>query len=247
VENATPPPVFIVDCPHCKAKVGAQENARVQHQEWNVHAMEPFGERILVGTCPSCKTLIVGRSEQTSFEGFEGDEEDHFADVVRVYPHPPKVFSSYRIPRVALDSLSEADKALQAGAHLATCVMLGRALEAICRDILQPKSDAKSGQAAKQKHIMLGAGIKQLKEKKFIDDRLYDWSQQLQGFRNLSAHPDEDFSVSRADAEDLQAFVYAITEYIYDLTDRYEQFKKRLEKPVKRTPPPGFFPTLQPM
>jgi len=32
----------------------------------------------------------------------------------------------------------------------------------------------------------------------------------------------------------LQAFVYAIVEYIYDLTDRYEEFKARLEKRSKR-------------
>jgi hypothetical protein len=62
-----------------------------------------------------------------------------------------------------------------------------------------------------------------------IDDRLYDWSQHLQAFRNLAAHPDEDFAPTRQDTEDLQAFAYAITEYVYDLTDRYNQFKKRIE------------------
>jgi hypothetical protein len=34
-------------------------------------------------------------------------------------------------------------------------------------------------------------------------------------------------SITRDDAEDLQVFVYAITEYIYDLADRYEEFKER--------------------
>lgn len=226
--------VFIVDCPTCKAKVGAEENGRAEHSYWNDEAMEPFGEQILIGSCPRCKTLIVGRAEQTHFAGFEGEEENSWADVVRIYPHPPKVFSSYRIPRVVSDSLSEADKALQAGALLATCVMFGRALEAVCRDVLEPRSEEKEGAPPKTKHIMLAAGIKQLRERQFIDDRLFDWSQQLHGFRNLSAHPDEEFSVSREDAEDLQAFVYAIVEYIYDLTDRYEEFKARLEKRSKR-------------
>ena len=84
-----------------------------------------------------------------------------------------------------------------------------------------------------KKRIMLAAGIKQLKEKNIIDERLYDWSQQLHAFRNLAAHPEE-ISISREDTEDLQAFVYAITEYIYDLTDRYEDFKERAEKRAKR-------------
>jgi hypothetical protein len=48
-----------------------------------------------------------------------------------VYPKPMKTFSSYRIPKVALDSLGEADRALQASASVAACAMLGRALEAV--------------------------------------------------------------------------------------------------------------------
>jgi len=75
---------------------------------------------------------------------------------------------------------------------------------------------------------MLGEGIKKLKEKGIIDKRLFDWSQQLQAFRNLAAHPDEDFTISREDSADLQTFVYAITEYTYDLADRYEEFLDRL-------------------
>ena len=79
---------------------------------------------------------------------------------------------------------------------------------------------------------MLAEGIRKLKEHHFIDQRLYDWSQQLHAFRNIAAHP-ADISISRQDAEDLQTFVYAIIEYIYDLTDRYEEFKERLESREK--------------
>ena len=80
---------------------------------------------------------------------------------------------------------------------------------------------------------MLGEGIKELKDRNIIDQRLYDWSQQLQAFRNIAAHPDET-EISREDDEDLQSFVYAIVEYIYDLTERYEEFKERLERRNKK-------------
>ncbi len=80
---------------------------------------------------------------------------------------------------------------------------------------------------------MLGEGIKKLREKGVIDDRLYAWSQQLQAFRNLAAHP-TDTSIDRQDAEDLQTFVRSIVEYIYDLADRYEEFKARIEMRKKR-------------
>ena len=111
--------------------------------------------------------------------------------------------------------------------------MLGRALEAVCRDAINPKpfTPPSETQNPPKNKVMLADGIKMLKEKGFIDDRLYDWSQQLHAFRNLAPHPDESsISISRRDAEDLQSFVYAIIEYIYDLTDRYEEFKARIAK-----------------
>ncbi len=47
-------------------------------------------------------------------------------------------------------------------------------------------------------------------------------------FAILAADPDmEGVSITRDDAEDLQVFVYAITEYVYDLAERYEEFKER--------------------
>jgi hypothetical protein len=145
------------------------------------------------------------------------------------------MFSSHRIPRTLDQSLQEADRSLQAGANIAACVMLGRSLEALCRDVLESKLDnldlpPAEGEKPKvekpKRRLMLGAGIRELRDRKIIDDRLFDWSQSLNAVRNLAAHP-EDITVSRQDAEDLQAFVYAITEYVYDLTDRYEEFKAR--------------------
>lgn len=228
---------FIVDCHICKAKVAAVETGRAQRGGWIEEIGEPFGEILVVGECPSCNSLLVGESTQIDFENVNAND-DRWSDIVRVFPKPPKAFSSYRIPRVVKDSLLEADRCLQANANIAACVMLGRALEALCRDVLdeQAQGDSISEPAAKaksKKKLMLGEGIKQLREKKIIDDRLYDWSQQLQAFRNLAAHP-EDISISRDDAEDLQTFVYAIVEYIYDLADRYNDFKKRAEQRSKR-------------
>jgi Domain of unknown function (DUF4145) len=95
---------------------------------------------------------------------------------------------------------------MQAGANIAACVMLGRALEALCRDVLGYKDDATAENSSPKRRLMLGAGIKELKEKKIIDERLFDWSQELNAFRNLAAHP-EDISITRQDSEDLQAFV----------------------------------------
>lgn len=89
---------FIIDCPECNAKVGAEKKGQIKRTSYDEYAMEPFGELIVIGTCPSCSISLVGRAEQTSFQGYQGDEEDRFSDIVRVYPQPPKGFTSYRIP-----------------------------------------------------------------------------------------------------------------------------------------------------
>jgi Domain of unknown function (DUF4145) len=92
---------------------------------------------------------------------------------------------------------------------------------------------------------MLGAGIRELRERNVIDDRLYDWSESLAALRNLAAHP-EDITVSRQDVEDMQAFVNAITEYVYDhlAADKamicamfllYQRFESRWRSLGKRT------------
>jgi len=232
---------FIVDCPWCKAKVAASETGRAERSGFDDDAGEPYATKVLVGVCPSCHSILVGETEQIAFENFDSDQ-DKWRDVVRVYPRPPKLFSSYRIPKVVKDSLNEADRSLQAGANIAACVMLGRALEALCRHILDSMStkatatSTSTTPAKPKKKIMLGEGIRQLRDNKIIDDRLYDWSQQLQAFRNLAAHP-EDISISRHDAEDLQTFVNAIVEYVYDLADRYEEFKGRVDARAKRKKP----------
>lgn len=205
---------FIIDCPFCKAKVAAIEKGSASCSYWN-EGDELNGTKLIVGLCPRCGQPLAGHADQVDFEGYEGAKEDRWSEVVRIYPKPAKTFLSYRIPRSAKESLSDADRSLQANANIAACAMFGRALEAVCRDVLGTK-------------VMLAAGIKMLKDKGTIDDRLYDWSQQLHVFRNLASHPDESpISISRQDAEDLQSFVYAIIEYVYDLTDRYEDFKAR--------------------
>jgi len=222
---------FIVDCPQCKAKVAAEESGCAEETGFEDPPGEPYGLRLHVGNCPRCKTPLAAKSHQLSFKGWEGDEEDVWSDPVRVHPNPPKTFSSLRIPNTVTKSLSEADIALQGNASLAACVMFGRALEALCRDVLFTTEEKKALRAVTAKRLMLADGIKQLRERNYIDSRLFDWSQQLHAFRNLAAHSDTDGgSITREDAEDLQAFVYAIVEYIYDLADRYREFKERQEK-----------------
>lgn len=230
---------FIVDSPNCRAKVAAEETGRAEDTGFDHEVGEPYGWRLFVGKCPRCTNLFAAESRQLRFKGWEGDEQDGWSDPVRVHPKPPKTFSSFRIPNTLTRSLAEADVALQGNANIAACVMFGRALEALCRDILFTREEKKAiREGTSKKRLMLADGIQQLRDKKIIDNRLYDWSQHLHAFRNLAAHPDmQAESITREDAEDLQVFVYAITEYVYDLAERYEEFKERQERRSKKKKP----------
>lgn len=77
---------FIIDCPRCKAKVGAEQGVHVDSSYFDDDAGEPYGHRISVGKCLHCKIVLVGRSEQLQFQNYEGSEYDTFGDIVRVYP-----------------------------------------------------------------------------------------------------------------------------------------------------------------
>ena len=153
---------FIVDCPWCKAKVAASESGRAERGGYDDEAGEPWSTKVLVGVCPRCSSILVGETNQIGFEDIDS-YEDRWSDVVRIFPKPPKVFSSYRIPKVVKDSLNEADRSMQAGANIAACVMLGRALEAMCRDILDSvpattsAATATATPAIPKKKIMLGS------------------------------------------------------------------------------------------
>ena len=217
---------FIVDCPICKAKVAAHETGVAERSYFDEEVGFPGGERLHVGQCPKCSALLAGQSHQLGFAG-QNAEFDTWSDVTRIFPNPPKVFSNSAIPSVVTVSLLEADRSMQASANIAACVMFGRALEALCQDLLKENGGKKA---------MLGAGIKALRDKQIIDERLFQWGQQLRAFRNMAAHA-VDVTISREDAEDLQSFVHAIVEYVYDLTERYKDFQARVAAREKKMSP----------
>ncbi len=231
-----PTPTFIVDCPTCKAKVAAQEHGHLSTPSGFDHESgeEYYGLTVSLGKCPKCSSILVGESPQIGIGGYDS-EYDEWAEPIRVYPDPPKAFRSSRIPKIVSDSITEGMKSLQASANIAACVMFGRALEAICHDLLKPEVEAplSNTPAPTKRHIMLGEGLRKLKENGLIDQRLLDWSKELHAFRNIAAHP-TDITISREEADDLRSFVFAIVEYIYDLTDRYNEFKERQAKKKKK-------------
>ena len=215
-------------CSFCRAKVAAEQLGCADDAGIDNESAERWAEKLLLGKCPKCGALLAGHSRQIRFAA-DDEDDDVWSDVDRIYPKPSKTFSSFAIPKIVTNSLTQADKSLQADVPEGACVLFGRALEAVCYDKLLTEEEKRAlREGTSKKQIPLANGLKQLREKNIIEDRLLGWSQQLRAFRNVAAHaPLHAEPISREDAEDLQAFVYAIIEYIYDLTERYQEFTER--------------------
>ena len=106
------------------------------------------------------------------------------------------------------------------GAAYAATAMCGRAVEAICRHYQTRDS-------------YLGAGLKELRDSGIIDARLYQWSEELRDQRNNAAHA-TDTEISFRDASDVLSFTYAIIDYVFLLTQKFDQFQARKREREKK-------------
>src|SRR5262249_48971023 len=131
---------------------------------------------------------------------------------VRVWPEPERSVH-WNLPADTRTSLDEAQKCFSVGAYNACAVMCGRVLETICRE-----------HNVSQK--VLAGGLQELLERRVIDWKLFDWGEELRRHRNIGAHASTE-KISQADARDLLEFANAICDYVFVLTERFEQFMKR--------------------
>ena len=77
-------------------------------------------------------------------------------------------------------------------------------------------------------------GLKELKNKGIIDDRLYQWGEELRKHRNIGAHATEE-NISKDDAKDLLDFAQAICDYVFVLNARFNRFMERKDKTAAST------------
>lgn len=199
---------MIIQCYYCKASVDAEVIDFVEYEEafWQ--------ERVYLLRCPVCKFALVGLNTDMHTE-----KGVTWSQLIRVFPKPARAasLSEYDgIPKVVIDSLKEAEKCNQVGAYLAAASMAGRAVEGVCRHF-------------STKNSYLGNGLKELKERGIIDARLFEWGEALRDERNKASHA-EDATFTSQDADDILSFTYAIVDYVFLLTKKFENYKKRKEK-----------------
>lgn len=138
--------------------------------------------------------------------------QDVWSRPSRLWPSPVLSLSG-SIPRTIRDSMEEASTCLQSGAYTAAVAMIGRALEGMCRRF-------------KTKSQYLGGGLPELHQRGIIYNRLNDWARELHLYRNTAAHADPEL-ITRDEAQDLMEFATAILDYVFVLSDKFDDFVRR--------------------
>jgi hypothetical protein len=195
---------MIIECSYCKSKVDAKVLA--SHQEYDPEG-DPWPSKISLVVCPSCNNSLLGIQEEVTDQYGTG-----WSSATRVWPDP-KRYIPWSVPPVVRTSLDEAERCINGGAYTAAVAMCGRALEGICRHF-------------NTKDQFLGGGVKELLVMGIIDNRIYQWSEELRKHRNIAAHAGDKL-IRKEDAADLFDFVVAISEYIFVLAEKFNQFMNR--------------------
>lgn len=200
--------MMIIDCPYCESKVDGQ--VKGEHEAYDAMGSHvPFKAVLL--RCPVCDNALLGGSDLIQV----GPDDYDWSNLNRLWPERESQID-WDIPKIARASLLEARICYKAKAYAASVVMSGRTLECVCKHY-----------SARSRN--LATGLKELKEKGIIDDRLFQWGEELRKHRNISAHATDEI-ISKEDAKDLLDFVNAICEYVFVLTERFNKFMKRKAK-----------------
>ena len=199
---------MIIECPYCESKVDGL--VKGEHESYDPNE-DPFPFKAVLVQCPVCNNALLGGSELIQV----GPNEHEWESLNRLWPKQES-HVDYDIPAIARNSLIEARICYKAKAYPASVVMSGRTLEGVCKH-----------HSAKSKN--LSVGLKELKEKGIIDERLFKWGEELRKHRNIGAHASDE-KISKADAKDLLDFVSAICEYVFVLTEKFNKFMERESK-----------------
>lgn len=202
---------MLIDCTHCQARVNAEVLRAAAYRD---PELWPDSYQLALLRCPECKHLLVGEQSLVAPAETFPDEEK-WSIPARVWPEPVSQLAP-AIPETIRTCLLEARKCLHATAYTACVAMSGRAIEAMCRHFGTKKQT-------------LFEGLKELHESNVIDTRLYEWGDELRKHRNLAAHA-TGAKFNLTDAKDLFDFSTAICDYVFVLTEKFENFKKRQAK-----------------
>src|SRR5436190_968452 len=153
---------MLVDCRWCQALVDGREIGLIERSDGETG----FDEKWTMAQCPRCKSPILVCQVRPG-------DQDPWDTPTRLFPLDDYK-ADWRLPTTLRNCFAEAISCASAKSYTATAIMCRRTLEALCRH-----------QGSKAK---LAAALKELHDKKIIDDRLFEWADALRSDGNLAAH-----------------------------------------------------------
>jgi hypothetical protein len=206
---------MLIDCTNCHTHVDAEVGG---HLEYWASADHGAG-RFMLLRCRRCKSPLLVEQENTGNMG-AGDIWDSAPTVL--YPQPDLRVNPKAPPEIRA-AAEEGIKCFRARAYTAAAIMCRKTLEGVC-------------EAHGVKARNLDASLKKMLETDLIDQRLYEWSDQLRLTGNEAAHG-VSIASSAQDARDALDFTIGIIDYLFSYRDQFEKFKARQGKKGKEAPP----------
>jgi Domain of unknown function (DUF4145) len=197
------PAVMAFRCPDCDAP----RPFSLVHKHSRYLEEADLPEEYSYVVCRVCAAPMLLVRENYG-EGFEGAHH-------QVYPSLRRQIR-FSVPLGVSNSYEEAVKCEGAKAWMGTVVMVGRALEAICKDF---DPSVKSIQDGLRKMLQAGA----------ISQEMYDWGDGLRVVRNVGAHATTE-RVSPTDARHSLDFLQALIEILFDLRVRFAEWQDERAK-----------------
>lgn len=195
---------MLIECERCDARVDGKEIGG--YSVYDDNSGLAFAYTLL--KCPQCTSPILVVQEDFGVG-------DRLEDPTRMFPSVDDL-ARLQLPAMIEPAHREAIACFKAKANLATVIMCRKILESMCKE---------HGTKARS----LANGLKELKDKDVIENRLYEWSEALRIAGNEAAH-EVSLDVSRQDASDILDLTEAILQYVYAFTDKFNAFMSRRSK-----------------
>lgn len=197
-------------CPACNSIVETGVIFSYTYDVMHTDELQNEGTAILLSKCLNCERPILTE------EHFQNIEEHSWSNnKIQLYPLIDNI-ALKNAPEIVINPYKEATKCYRAQAYEACVIMCRKGIEAICED----KGETKGNLAEK---------LRKLKEKKVLEDTLYNWTNELRLIGNDGAHSHNQI-VTQQDAKDSLDFFDALITYLYHLVDQYNKLKARRNK-----------------
>ena len=197
-------------CPSCNSIVETGVLFSYTYDVNYIDELQGEGTAISLSKCLKC-----GRPFLTQ-ENFKYIEEHSFGDdALQLYPFADNA-ALKNAPDIVIRPYKEAMKCYRAQAYEPCVMMCRKGIEAICVDKGEAKGD-------------LYTRLKNLRDKKGLEETFYTWANELRLIGNDGAHS-HDVIIEQQDAKDSLDFFDALITYLYHLVDNYNKLKVRRAK-----------------